>query len=90
MAARILARKLMRDLQYRQFTRNLVKIANRPKLPGSRGIGFPEFLKGYRENCPHKILAQDYGINENTSPEHCAKAIRYLFSFGKRAMLIYK
>ena len=81
MAARILARRLTRDLHCTQFTRTLVKIANRPKLPGSRGTGFPEFLKGHRENCPHKILAQDYGINENTSPEHCAKAIRYFLFF---------
>ena len=63
-------------------TRSLAKLAGRPKLPGSHGKGFPTFLNEASNTFPFKIRAQDHGVDEDTSPEKCADAVRFenLFS----------
>ena len=57
-------------------TRSLAKLAGRPKLPGSNGKGFPALLNEPPNTFPYKIRAQDHGVNEDTSPEKCADAVR--------------
>ena len=57
-------------------TRSLVKLADRPKLPGSNGKGFPALLNEPPKTFPYKIRAQDHGVNEDTSPGKCADALR--------------
>ena len=61
--------------------RGLAKLAGRPKLPGSNGKCFPTFLNEPPNTFPHKIRAQDRGVNEKTSPENCADAVRFEISF---------
>ena len=73
----------------KQCRRTLVKIAGRPKLPGSRGEGFPAYLKEASTNYPHRILAQDYGVKADTSPEDCAKAVRYFIEIHLMCPVLY-
>ncbi len=71
----MIARKIVSSVG-KQLTRNLTRIVGRPKLPGSRGRGFPEFLKGPSQNFPCILRAEEYGVNESTPLEQCAKAVR--------------
>ena len=56
-------------------TRELSKLAGRPKLPGSNGKGFPVYLNEPTETRPYRIQAQDCNVNNDTSPEECAQAV---------------
>lgn len=60
------------------ITRQYVQLAGRTSLPGSHGKGFPKFLNGPRENYPHIIYAKDFGIDDKTSAEDCAVALKYV------------
>ncbi len=57
--------------------RGLIEIGSRAKLPGSGGVGFPQYLAGAKEGLPLEITAHGCGVDKRTPPEKCAQAIRY-------------